>query len=610
MRVNMPDNKKFNPSKVQFWLAEIKSSENRKIDEMMKRNSYPEIVHLYEGMEMSSVDYVPGLNAIKAKLAYVQDYFPNTNQLLSEISYKDPEPLLDATRPHNITATGQMIDVEANSDTMKGALKYAMRQLDLILENRIAGFDMLYAGICFVEINHKVENTKPPVQPLNLMDKVKNFLGGKDEAEKERAQEEPETIKGYSLEEETYARRWNPLDVGIDYRAERIKDVRFVYKKIKESYADFIAKYPQYEGKVHPDAGEVAHSAHKNEAQRKMVLYYEVQHKLKNGAMENFIIAPSYPEEEIDYWVRRYKTNGFNMKISVLDEYGRLYPKSRAAIAKPNHDDKVNYQTFMMDTAEKSIPKIGYNKSKVKEDGMRGLESKTVGALVPCDGGEESTWALEPPKVSLENKELLARMTQDTEEIWGVSKSRIAGLSSSQFATEMNIQEQGFQERRIDIQEGLRRLWRQELDGLKDIIVSFWDKEYFFKITGGDTPTWYVPQVDPITGIVLNPLTDILTADYEVDIDVISMLKPNKEKKLKDIIAGATWLIQIALPAVLMPQGQTISVDEIKRISKEIGFDPEKLIVPLQMPPIGAGMGGGETLPPNPNILPQGGLGA
>ena len=71
--------KKFNAQTVRFWVSEIKSSEDRKIDEMQKRNNYPDIIKFYEG-EPFAIDNT-NLNTTKAKLAYVQDYFPNTNQL-------------------------------------------------------------------------------------------------------------------------------------------------------------------------------------------------------------------------------------------------------------------------------------------------------------------------------------------------------------------------------------------------------------------------------------------------------------------------------------------------------------------------------------------------
>ena len=41
--------KRFNPQKVRFWLNEIKSSEARKLEEMVKRNFYDQLIYYYEG---------------------------------------------------------------------------------------------------------------------------------------------------------------------------------------------------------------------------------------------------------------------------------------------------------------------------------------------------------------------------------------------------------------------------------------------------------------------------------------------------------------------------------------------------------------------------------
>jgi hypothetical protein len=597
----MPENpnKMFDSTKTAFWLQEIKSSEERKTAEMMKRNSYPDVVQFYEGEIKSTASYTTG--EPKKRLAYINDYFPNTNALIAETVYQNPDIILTATKPTARNARMEEVDVEGNTETLKSGMNYGFKKTDAILENRIALFDMMYAGICFVEVDHAREKKDRQAQkPRTLMDRILKRNQTQEEIEKERSESEPPQEKGYSMHEETYIRRWNPLLCGLDYRAERVKDVRFVYKIFKIPYAEFIAQYPDYENKVHADAGDVPFSLHKHEQYRRMVLYYEVQHFLKNGIVENFIIAPSYPHEEIDYWLRSYDTNGFNLKIGVLDAYGRLYPKSRAAVVYPNHADKSEYMTFMMEVAERSIPRIGYNKDKVKEDGKRGLESKKVGALVPTTGDRNSVWNIEAPKVSVENKELIAMMEAQTERLWGVSKSRIAGKSEAEFATDIEIQEAGFQERRIDLQEGLRRLIRAELDTLKDIIVSFWDYPIWFKITGGSKPTWYEPQIDPNTGIVLNPLTDILTADYEVDVDITSMRMPNKNQKRKETVDYLTWLINSVYPILLQPQGYTINVDEIKKSAKEFGFNPENLIVQLQQPEIAS-----ET--PIETTLPAGG---
>ena len=64
----------------------------------------------------------------------------------------------------------------------------------------------------------------------------------------------------------------------------------------------------------------------------------------------------------------------------------------------------------------------------------------------------------------------------------------------------------------------------------------------WFKVTDSTEPTWYQPQIDPLTGEVLNPLTDLLVMDYECDVDIQSSLKPNKEKKKRELVEFATCM--------------------------------------------------------------------
>ena len=586
---------------VKYWLDEIKSSEERKRKELMGRNSYPEIIKYYEGEPMRTLTPTSG-DKIQRQ-AYLNDAFPNFNSLRAELMYQNPDIICTATKPEAINAKGQTVNVEDNELIMKSALTYAFNKVDALTENGVALFDMVFAGLCFVEVNHISE--KPPEtapeQPegliTKLVDGVKQAFSTK-EYEEQLSKEAPEPEEPYSTQE-TYIRRWNPLDAGMDYRAERVKDIRYTYKIIRLPYAEFIAKYPTYENKV--KAGDfLPYSMHTDDKYKKTVVYYEIQVKKKGNKYENIVIAPSYPFEEIDIFDRPYVTNGFNIKIGVLDDYGVLYPKSRAAITKPNHDEKVDYLTHIKEVAERNIPKRGYIKGHLDPAAEAALNSKVVNQNVPVSnkGNMNSIWPIPATNVSIENKEMMMMLERQTEKLWGVSASRLQGKGDADFMGELEIQEAGFQERRIDIQEGLRKLIRAELGTLKDIIVTFWDDAHFFKITGSGKPSWYVPEIDPQTGMVLNPLTDILTGDYECDVDISSALKPNKERRKKEIIEYLTWLVQTVYPVLLMPQGYIINIDEIKKSAKEFGFNPENLIIASQIPPTGPETAPGGVLPP------------
>src|SRR3990167_702624 len=368
-----------NYQEINYWAEEIKSCEERKKKEMLARNNYPLLIKYFEGEQYKKEATSDGKQKY---LAVLNKYFPNFNTIRSETLYQNPDVIADATKP----------GAEQDVPVMKSALQYAMEKLDMLTENSIALFDMYFAGFCAVEVNHIVEVEKPPEIPQEqgLIGKAVEAVKGvfsRKEIEETAAKETATQEDKYKFKENTLVRRWNPLDVGFDYRAERIKDIRYVYKIIRMSVAEFNAKYPNFKDKV--QGGEdIPYSFHRNEDERKTVTLYEIQIQKKNDVYETIVISPTFKESEIDKFERQYTTEGFNIKIEVLDEYGVLYPISRAQIQKNPQDDINNYLTHMMEVAERNIPKRGYNKNKVKDDGILALQNNEVNDAVPVDGGQ------------------------------------------------------------------------------------------------------------------------------------------------------------------------------------------------------------------------------
>jgi hypothetical protein len=422
---------------------------------------------------------------------------------------------------------------------------------------------------------------------------VKGIFGGNKqdsgsvkEVEEKLYTEIPREEAAYSSPDKTYAKRINPCEVILDYRAERIKDTRYRGKVIKMSHSEFKAMYPKYADQINATEG-IPYSAHKNDSDSKVVILYEVE--LKKGDTEycTYLFAKNYKLSEIDYWERPYRHNGFSLKVQTIDEYGLLYPKSRAALNKNNQDDINNYLTFAMEVAERNIPKRIVAKDALDNGAMEALRSNRVNDVVvvkgTASGGKIET--LTNTNVSTENKELLQGFFKQSEKLWSVSESRISGQSNTEFATEIQIQEQGFQVNVRGIQNSVRNLWRQELDGLKDIQANFWDEAYYFQYTGLDgKPTWYEPQVDAM-GNVITPLADEITADAEVDIDLSSMLRPNKEKLKKDLTEFATWLISPAVVAIAQMNGKVIDLESINKVVKEWGWNPDNIFKDAAPPP-------------------------
>jgi len=98
-------------------------------------------------------------------------------------------------------------------------------------------------------------------------------------------------------------------------------------------------------------------------------------------------------------------------------------------------------------------------------------------------------------------------------------------------------------------------------------------------------------------------LTDILTNDFELSIDISSSLRPNKERKKKETIDYLSWLTSPGVFGYLQSQGKTINVEEFKKSSQQFGFNPETLLIDLPMP---AGLPLGEAGLPPEALPPEG----
>src|SRR3990167_3790557 len=140
----MPDEKqplKLTTAEIQFWLSEARSCEERQKTELIQKHNYPFLVNYYEGIE--KMDAAHPHVAAQHKMAIINEFFPNTNALISEIMFKNPDILLEATKPQ----------AEEGLPVMKSAINYAWDKTDALVENRVALFDMLYAGYCAIEVD-------------------------------------------------------------------------------------------------------------------------------------------------------------------------------------------------------------------------------------------------------------------------------------------------------------------------------------------------------------------------------------------------------------------------------------------------------------------------
>jgi len=600
-----------NFSEVSFWLSEANSCIERQRVELIQRNNYPFLINYYEGVDQVDALY-PHVSA-KQRLSVINEYFPSTNSLISEIMYQNPDIMLEAMRP----------DAEEGTPLMKSALSYLFDKSEALVENRLALFDMLYAGYCAVEVDQlppsdredlidNPESGEPePVE--SVFDKaaknIKKAMNVK-EAEDNLAKMSPAIEGNFATVQGTYIRRYDPLDVPLDWRASRLRDRRYNFKKIFMSKSEFDAKYPDFKEDVNAEENMFEHSKHKLSIHNRKVMLFEFQARLKGGKYQTIVLSPQNTMRELDTFIRPYTTNGFNMKIGTLHKYGKLYPKSFAQINKKMADEMNEYVRHMKDVAERNVPKYVSDKNKVKTDAKEALRSKNVNDLVEIDGNTiGAVTPLPATHVSLENKELLSIFQDQKNKLWSVSESRISGRSQPEFATELAIQEEGFKTRNVDIQEGLRLLINNELETGKDLIATFWDGEVFLKVTGNPKMDWYVPKMVPDSNnpdrqIVENPLTDMLTGDYMVKIDIASAAQKNRQQELNMMFFFMNQLV--GARQVLIEQGKDINIDEIRKVSKEFGWNPDKIFVdhqPATVPNVPTA--GGETISPEEDASRQ-----
>ena len=604
---------KLSTAEVKFWLSEARSCVERQRIELLQRNNYPFLINYYEGVEKVDAQH-PHVSS-NQQMAIINEYFPSTNSLISELMYRNPDLILEALKPQ----------AEDDLPLMKSALNYLFDKGEALIENRIALFDMLYAGYCAVEVDQlntkeDGEEKKDEEEPTEIeegktsvFDKFKKGFKkalDPDEAEKILAQMSPQIESNFSTVQGSYIRRYDPLDIPLDWRAERLKDCRYRLKKVWMSKAEFDVKYDKYKNKVEVEEEKFEHSKHLSSLHNNKVMLFEFQVRLKGGVYRTIVLSPHVLTEAIDMFDRPYTTNGFNIKIGTLHKYGKLYPKSFAQINKTMQDEMNEYVRHMMDVAQRNVPKHVTDKNKVKTDAKDALMSSNVNDIVEIDGNTiGAVTPLQPTQVAYENKELLSIFQDQKNKLWSVTEARISGRSQAEFATDLAIQDQSFQQRNIDIQEGLRILIQDELNTGKDLIVAFWDNEIFLKVSGSEKMDWYEPVMvqdpqNPDRQIIENPLADLLTGDYFIDIDIASSVQPNRSQELQRMTFFMTQLVQMR--PVLIEQGKDINIDEIKRISKEFGWNPDKIFVehqPQMQPNVPVATG--ETITPEEDASRQ-----
>ena len=79
--------------------------------------------------------------------------------------------------------------------------------------------------------------------------------------------------------------------------------------------------------------------------------------------------------------------------------------------------------------------------------------------------------------------------------------------------------------------------------------------------------------------MIKNPLSDMLTGDYNIKVDISTALRPSKERRRAEIIEYLTWLVNPAVSQWLMAQGKMVNVESITKVAKDFGLNPESLLI-------------------------------
>ena len=595
-------------SEVRFWRNEIESSEDFQRKEFISRIGYERLLKFWEGEQ-----HPDGTSPYQ--ITQMDEIYPGISSIISNTYYQNPSIMAEATHPEaekiiQLPFTAQVAMMQTGmaeqysqwdvtyADLIRDALKYAVKKHGLKGEAQLALFDLLAAGFCVMEANHMVESGEAQGQDTSvqhgLMQKVgdalntaKDFITGNSEREvEEKVAGEVDNEGRDYIFDSSYIERWNPLDILFDYRAEVFKKSRFIAKRVHKTIAEFNTMFPQFAGKVAPDAGSpLKYASHKDPQNNKCVTIYEIQIKKKSGVC--ILKIANGISDALDYYELPFTTNGFTLKYGSIDKYGKLYPVSKLYRAsKPQHE--LNHQlTIQSEHADRSIKKIAYDQSNLGPDGKKALTSGDIYALVPKLRPQPLFESIPVGGTSPENEVIQQKMTESVNKQLGTNETAKSGKSDNEFATQDQLESQAFGNNTNSVRDALADVIREVLGTMKDIILQMWDGDDFFKVTGKQGGQfWYRPE--------MGKLSDLLVGDYEIDIDIVSAERPNPMNAKKEAVEIWGFLMQ-AVP-FLMSKGKTLSLAAFDNVIKKFNMNPDTLTEDLQpMNPMSS-----LSQPPNP----------
>lgn len=581
-----------------YWKGEIKSSIKRQKEEFIQRIEYNELVKYLEGQQG------------RPSWTIIDEFSPAILSVVTNVYYQNPTVQVEAASPTaekpvqpSLIYLLQHPEFQPYSlvDLLRSALTYAMKKAGMKEEMQIAAFDLILAGFACVEANHTVispdsqqtDKVEERANPLldSLVNGAKSLFGMKPEDKV--AEEVASTTQGdirTDSTNETYCKRWNPLDVLFDPRAQVFKESRWIGKKVRMTLAEFNSKYPKFRGRVQvgDETPDMTYSEFNREENRKCVVLYEVEIK-KRGPRNCILVMSMQLDEPIDYYERPIVTNDFALKYSCMDKYGRLYPMSRAKKAKKNQDDINHYMTIQFEHVDRAQRKVAVYNAGLTESGKAAQASSDAYAIVEKNTPQQVYEVMPAPQVVIENKELVVKSTDSLNKTIGTTELAKSGESQNDTLGQDELQTQAFQANVNSVQDALADLANDVLDALKDIIQQTWDGQDYFRVSGikgGDA--WYDPS--------MGPLADIVIGDYEVNVNITSAQRPNPLRDRQEFTEYATLVTSPDMVGFAAMHGKRPSMEVLNSLAKKFEQNPEMIYEDIQ-PPLPQG-----TMPPgSPN---------
>lgn len=607
---------------VAFWKAEIRASLKRQREEFITRIGYETLIKYFEALQMAE-----GMSM--NEMAIVDEFSPAILSIITSTYNQDPAVSVKPLHPDaDQMVQPPLLYLIQNpdfrpfrlTDLCNASMKYGMKKVGMKDEMQLGDFDLMVAGFTCVEMNHMSEPSENSVNtdmavseegqidnPIvskigdalkSGFDSIKRVLT-KEEVEEKVSDEIPDEQR-VDFSDATYCKRWNPLEILFDSRAVVWKESRFVSKIVKLSIADFNKKYPKFKGRITASsamAEDITYQGHNNPDNKKVVTLYELEIKKKTGRNCVLVLSNGI-DDAIDYYEKSFITNDFSMKYKALDNYGKIYPMSRARKAKKPQDDINHYVTIEFEHVDRAMRKIAVYMAGLSPAGQSAQISSDIYAIVEKITPQNVYEPMPAPSVVPENKEIVILLKDSINKAIGSSELAKSGQSDNEFATQDVLQNQAFQVNTSAVQDALKGLADELLDTLKDIQMQLWDGEDYFQVTGikgGDQ--WYKPE--------MGPLADILVGDYLVESDITSAQKPNPMRDRQDALEYSKFITDPMTVQFAAMHNKRPTMEPINNVVKQFGQNPDMAFEDIQPEDLMPGAPGMPGQPPMPgNVIP------